>query len=406
MGLTDKTIRAAKPAEGKTIKLSDGGGLQLWVTPAGTRLWNLAYRFAGKQRKLAIGPYPRITLKDARGRREDAKRQLGAGIDPSQQKRLAKLSAAADQASIFKALADEYVEKKRKEGKAARTISKLEWLLGIANRTLGPRPISGIGAPEILHVLRAVEAREKLESAKRLRAVIGAVFRYAMATGRASVDPTTALRGALTAPVVRHRAAIVAPAPFGELLRAIDGYEGMPEVRIALQLLALTFVRPGELRGARWPEFDLDKAVWTIPAERAKVRRPHRVPLSGQSIEALNRLRAITGTGSLILPGARSRNRPLSDNTLNAALRRLGYTGDEMTSHGFRATASSMLNESGKWNADAIEAQLAHLEGNAVRRAYARAEFWDERVKMMGWWANRLDHLRCGAEVIPMAAAS
>jgi integrase len=405
MGLTDKTIRAVRPVESRTIKLSDGGGLQLWVTPAGARLWNLAYRFAGKQRKLAIGPYPRITLKDARGRREDAKRQLGAGIDPSQQKRLAKLSATADQANTFKTLADEYVEKKSKEGKAARTISKLEWLLGIANPTLGPRPISGISAPEILHVLRGVEAREKLESAKRLRAVIGAVFRYAMATGRASVDPTTALRGALTAPVVRHRAAIVAPTPFGGLLRAIDGYEGMPEVRIALQLLALTFVRPGELRGARWPEFDLDKAVWTIPAERAKMRRPHRVPLSGQSIEALNRLRAITGTGSLILPGARSRNRPLSDNTLNAALRRLGYAGDEMTSHGFRATASSMLNESGKWNADAIEAQLAHLEGNAVRRAYARAEFWDERVKMMGWWANRLDHLRRGAKVIPIAAA-
>jgi len=406
MGLTDKAIRAARAVEGRTIKLSDGGGLQLWITPSGGRLWNLAYRFCGRQRKLSIGPYPRITLKDARARREDAKRQLDAGIDPSQDKRLAKLSAATAQANTFEILADEYVEKKRREGKAVRTISKLEWLLGIAKRTLGPRPITGIGAPEILKVLRAVEAREKLESAKRLRAVIGSIFRYAMATGRATVDPTTALRGALMAPVVRHRAAIVAPAAFGGLLRAIDGYEGMPEVRIALQLLALTFVRPGELRGAKWPEFDLDKAVWTIPAERAKMRRPHRVPLARQTIEALNRLRTVTGNGPLILPGARSRSRPLSDNTLNAALRRLGYAGDEMTSHGFRAAASSMLNESGKWNADAIEAQLAHLEGNAVRRAYARAEFWDERVKMMGWWADRLDYLRRGAELIPIAAAS
>jgi hypothetical protein len=282
MALTEKAIRAAHPVEGKTVKLSDGGGLQLWIVPSGARLWNLAYRFAGKQRKLAIGPYPRITLKHARACREDAKRQIGSGIDPSQHKRLAKLAVLNEQTSTFEALADEYVEKKRKEGKAVRTVSKLEWLLGIAKRALGTRPIGGIGAPEILQVLRAVEAREKLESAKRLRAVIGSIFRYAMATGRASIDPTTALRGALSSPVVRHRAAITTQAAFGGLLRAIDGYEGMPEVRIALQLLALTFVRPGELRGASWPEFDIDKSVWTIPAERAKMRRPHRVPLAKQ----------------------------------------------------------------------------------------------------------------------------
>jgi integrase len=403
MALTDMSIRSARPIEGKTIKLSDGGGLQLWMSPSGARLWNLAYRFGGKQRKLAIGPYPRITLKDARARREDAKRQLAEGIDPSQHKRLAKLATVTEHANTFEVLAGEYVEKKRKEGKAARTISKLEWLLGIAKRTLGSRPITGIGAPEVLNVLRAVEAREKLETAKRLRAVIGSVFRYAMATGRAQSDPTIALRGALIAPVVRHRAAIVTPAEFGSLLRSIDGYQGMPEVRIALQLLALTFVRPGELRGATWEEFEIEKSVWTIPASRAKMRRPHRVPLSRQSINILDRLRAITGDASLILPGGRSRMRPLSDNTLNAALRRLGYGSNEMTSHGFRAAASSMLNESGKWNADAIEAQLAHLEENAVRRAYARSEFWDERVSMMHWWADRLDQLRRGAEFVPIA---
>jgi integrase len=405
MPLTELAIRRARPIDERTVKLSDGGGLQLWITPSGARLWNLAYRFTGKQRKLAIGPYPRVSLKEARRRREEAKRQLEAGIDPCQHKRLAKLAATTENAATFEALAAEYLAKKCKEGKASATIGKLEWLFGIANRMLGPRPISSITAPEILQVLRGVEAREKLESAKRLRALIGSVFRYAVATGRATDDPTAALRGALASPVVRHRAAIVEPTAFGALLRAIDGYQGMPEVRAGLQLLALTFARPGELRAACWAEFDLDKAVWTIPANRMKMRRPHRVPLAPQTEEVLARLRKITGDAPLILPGARVRNRPLSENTLNAALRRLGYSKDEMTSHGFRAAASSMLNECGRWNPDAIEAQLAHLEGNAVRRAYARAEFWDERVRMMNWWADRLHQLRRGAEVIPIAAA-
>jgi len=198
----------------------------------------------------------------------------------------------------------------------------------------------------------------------------------------------------LIAPTVRHRAAIIEPAGIGELLRAIDGHNGMPEVRAGLQMLALTFVRPGELRGAQWAEIDFDSAIWTIPGARMKMRRPHRVPLVRQTIDVLKNLRAITGEAPLILPGARGRGRPLSENTLNAALRRLGYTKHDMTAHGFRAAASSMLNESGLWNPDAIEAQLAHIEGDAVRRAYARAEFWGERVKMMQWWADRLDNLR------------
>jgi integrase len=271
--------------------------------------------------------------------------------------------------------------------------------------TLGARPITEISAPEILQVLRGVEARERRESAKRLRAVIGSIFRYAVATGRASNDPTAALKGALMSPIVRHRAAIVDPAELGALLRAVDGHNGMPEVRGGVQLLALTFVRPGELRGARWTEIDFDKAVWTIPGARMKMRRPHRNPLARQTIVVLKNLRAITGQAELILPGMRGRGRPLSENTLNAALRRLGYAKDEMTAHGFRAAASSILNESGLWNPDAIEAQLAaHVEGNAVRRAYARAEFWDERVKMMQWWADRLDEIRRGGEVIPLTA--
>jgi integrase len=205
-------------------------------------------------------------------------------------------------------------------------------------------------------------------------------------------------------PIVRHRAAIVAPAELGALLRAVDGHNGMPEVRGGLQLLALTFVRPGELRGAVWTEIDIDKAVWTIPGARMKMRRPHRIPLACQTIVVLKNLRAVTAQAELILPGMRGRGRPLSENTLNAALRRLGYAKDEMTSHGFRAAASSIINENNMWNPDAIEAQLAHVEGNAVRRAYARAEFWDERVKMMQWWAYRLDEIRRGGEELPLTA--
>jgi integrase len=404
MPLTDTTIRNAQTVAQKTVKLSDGGGLQLWMTGSGSKLWYLAYRFGGKQRKLAIGPYPRVGLKEARQRRDDAKRQIEAGVDPSLRKRLDRLSAASEQAATFKAIASELLDKKRREAKANRTISKLEWLFSLATPSLGQRPIAGITAPEILRVLRAVESRGRLETAKRLRAVVGEVFRYAVATGRAESDPTTALRGALTTPVVRHRVAIVEPKAYGALLRTIDGYEGMPEVRIALQLLALTFVRPGELRSAQWSEVDLDEALWTIPAAKMKMRRPHRVPLAKQAVELLRNLHELTGHRELLLPGAWDHKKPLSENTLNAALRRLGFSQDVMTSHGFRAAASSMLNESGEWNADAIEAQLAHVEGNSVRRAYARAEFWEERIRMMQWWADRLDEMTRGGEVIPLTA--
>ena len=321
------------------MKLSDGQGLQLWVTLSGAKLWNLAYRFEGKQRKLAIGPFPRVSLKDARARRDEAKRMLDDGLDPSQQKRLAKIAAAAQQANTFAAIADELLVQKRREGKATSTMAKLEWLLGLARPAIGARPISAIAAPEILHVLRGVEARERLETAHQLRAFVGSVFRFAVATGRASGDPTAALRGALITPTVRPRAAIIDPTALGELLRAIDGHKGLPEVRGALQLLALTFVRPGELRGARWEEIDFDNGIWIIPGTRMKMRRPHRVPLSRQTIALLNNLSAITGSGGLLVPGMRGRGRPLSENTLNAALRRLGYTKDEMTAHGFRAAA-------------------------------------------------------------------
>ena len=401
--LTETAIKAAKPVA-KLNKLSDSGGLQLWITPEGGKYWCVAYRFDGKQKLLSLGTYPLFSLKDAREARDRAKKDLAAGRDPGQQKKLNRLEAEAASTHTFAVLTAELLAKKAAEGKAESTMGKLEWLTGLALPDLGPRPIASITAPEILAVLRQVEARGRLETAGRLRAVIGEVFRYAIATGRAEVDPTFALRGALIVPKEKHRAAIVEAVPFGALLRAIDTYEGTPEVVAALQLLALTFVRPGELRNANWAEFDLDAALWIIPAGRMKMQLPHRVPLAPQAIAILRRLHALTGRGALLFPSVRSAARCMSENTFNAALRRLGYGKDDMTGHGFRAAASSLLNESGKWNADAIEAQLAHVENNAIRRAYARADFWDERVRMMAAWANRLDAMRRGAEVIVLRA--
>jgi integrase len=373
--------------------MSYGGVLQVRVAGSGSKLWYLAYRFAGKRRKLAIGPYPRIGLKEARKRRDDAKRQIEVGVDPSRQKRLDRLIVASEQAATFEAISFELLDKKRREAIAIRTIAKLEWHFSLATPSQGQRPIAGIWAPEILRVLRAVEGRGKLETAMRLRAVVGEVFRYAVATGRAEIDPTTALRSPLTTPVARHRAAIVEPKPFGALLRSIDGYDGMSEVRIALQLLALMFVRPADLRSALWSEIDLDESVWTIPAEKMEMRRPHRVPLAKQALELLRGLDKLTGHRELFLPGAWDHRKPLSENTLNSALRRLGFSQDEMSSHGFRSAASSMLNESGKWNAEAIEAQLAHIEGNAVRRACARAEFLGRAGQAYDLWGRSLGRI-------------
>jgi integrase len=286
------------------------------------------------------------------------------------------------------------------------TIKKNRWLLEPAFETFGDRPIGEITAPELLHALRKFEQRERYESARRLRTVAGMVFRYAIATGRATRDVSLDLRGALTTPKVRHRPAITEPKKVGGLLRAIDGYTGHPTTRMALQLSALLFVRPGEIRHARWREFDLGLALWNIPAETMKMDRPHRVPLARQALNVIRQLEKITGQGEFLFPATTSVRRPMSENTLNAALRRLGYTKGEVTAHGFRTTASTLLNEMGRWSADAIERQLAHQEENDVRRAYMHAaEFWAERVEMMQAWADHLDQLRSGAVVIPIETA-
>jgi len=412
MPLTEVGIKAAKPSE-KPFKLGDGGGLFLLVNPNGSRLWRMAYRFDGKQKLLAFGAYPEITLKSAREKREAARRTLAEGMDPGEQKRLAKLTRRVAAENTFAAVAAELLAKKAREGKAPATLTKLVWLVAFATPTIGKRPIAEISPAEILDVLRKVERRGRLESARRLRSVIGEVFRYAIATARAKDDPTYALRGALTTPRVKHRAAITDPAELGALLRAVDGFKGQPATVAALRLIPILFPRPGELRMAEWSEFDLGTAVWTIPASRTKMRREHRVPLPAQALAILRELHAFTGGGRLVFPGVGRGSRPgrpmeprpISENTLNAALRRLGYGSDEVTAHGFRATASTLLNESGKWSRDVIERALAHQDEDDVRRAYARGEHWRERVAMAIWWADYLDTLRAGAKVIPLTRA-
>lgn len=401
MALTDREIRNVKLGP-SLAKLSDGGGLQLWVMPDGAKRWRLAYRYNGMQKTLAIGVYPAVSLRDARTARDDAKRLLSLGQDPSLVRKLEKVAKAKVSANTFNALADELLEKKRMEGKAAATFTKVEWLLTLARPHLGQRTVMEITAPEVLRVLKLVEARGRLETAKRLRATIGQVFRFAVATGRADIDPTASLRGAIASPVVQHRAAIVEPKAFGGLLRAMAGYEGAPETKAALEVLALTFARPGEVRAAEWSEFDLDRAIWSIPAAKMKMRRPHRIPLAPRAVALLRELYKITGNGRFVFPSNRSRERCMSENTINAALRRLGFTKDEMTAHGFRSAASSMLNECGIWNADAIERQLAHVDNDSVRRAYARADYWDERVRIMDWWAERCGEMHAGGVVVPL----
>jgi integrase len=404
--LTDTAIRAARPGP-KLRKLSDSGGLQLWVDPRGYRLWRYAYRFLGKQKVLALGPYPETSLAEARRGRDAARSLLKAGKDPSTERRLERVTKRVSADNTFKAVAEEFIARKIKEGKSEATIAKVGWLIRIASTELGPRPIADISSAEVLSVLRDVEKRGKLESARRMRSVVGQVFRYAISTARAVNDPTFALRGALLPPTVTHRAAILDPDILGGFLRAVDGFTGQPETKAALRLLPIVFTRPGELRRAAWSEFDLGDAIWHVPAKNDKMRRGLDIPLARQAVAVLRDLHAITGRGRLAFPGMRTADRPISENTLNAAMRRLGYGSDEVSSHCFRATASTILNECGLWSKDAIERALGHIEKNEVRRAYNRGAYWDERVRMAQWWADHLEELKRGevqqsAEVVAL----
>lgn len=395
MRLTDTLIRNAKP-EARERKLSDGGGLFLLVHPNGAKYWRLAYRFQGKQKKLSIGVYPRVGLAKARKARDAAKDLLAAGVDPSEKKKLDRLHAKTTAENTFEAIGEEWLAKEEREKKAPMTLAKGQWLLrDIAFPVLGRRPIAEITAPEVLAALRPVEKRGRLETARRLRSTISRVFRYAIATGRADRDPAADLQGALTAPTVKHRAALLDPEAIGGLLRAIDAYEGWGTVTAALRLAPLVFVRPGELRHAEWSEINLDKAEWRIPAAKMKMRDEHIVPLSRQAVAILREWHGVTGRGRYVFPSGRSTHRPMSEVAVLAALRRMGYGRDEMTGHGFRSMASTILNEMG-FNPDWIERQLAHGERNKVRAAYNRAQYLPERRRMMQAWADYLDKLRAG----------
>jgi integrase len=403
MPLTDVSIRAAKPRDIR-YKISDGGGLYLSIEPGGNKLWRIAYRFDRKQKLLSLGAYPVVSLAEARIGRDQIKALLAKGIDPSAQRKLDQSAARDARACTFRVVADELVEKFAKEGLKELTLEKKRWLLGVINGAIGARPIADIRAGELLEALRKLERRGHYESARRARALAAAAFRFAIATGRAERNPAADLMGALTAPTVTHRPAITEPKAVGALLRAIDDMDGQITIRIALQLLALTFVRPGELRHAEWKEFDLDGALWVIPAPRMKMKRAHRVPLAQQSVALIRDLREITGSSPYLFPQVRSWHRPISDGTLNASLRRLGYGKDQMVSHGFRGLASTMLNETRGWHPDVIERQLAHEDKNDVRKAYNAAQHWDERVRMMQWWADRLDALRGLGRVVSLRA--
>lgn len=402
MALTDVAIRAQK-ANRKLQKISDGDGLQLWVMPHGSKLWRYAYRFNGAQKTLSIGQYPEIGLAEARKQRDEARAMLALGTDPSQQKKLNKITKALSDSTTFDMVAEQYLAKKTREGMAASTLKRLRSQLRYVTNAFGNRPISEISTPEVLAPLKKIEAKGIYETATRTKELCGAVFRFAMANGMRHDDPTQALKGALTSHRVAHRAAILDPAEFGKLLRAIEDLDGQPTTKAALRLLPLVFTRPGELRNAEWAEFDFADARWIIPQGRMKMRREHHVPLARQSLEVLTELRALTGEGKYLFPGNRSVLQPISENTLNAALRRLGYTKEEMTAHGFRSTASTLLNESGNFSPDAIERALAHQDNDEVRRAYNRGSYWKERVEMAQWWADHLETLRKGGVVVTLS---
>lgn len=395
MPLNDIKIRNLKSGD-RAYKVSDFEGLFILVKVSGAKSWRFKYRIDGKERLLVIGDYPAVSLAKARQARDVAKAQLADGVDPSEAKQEEKRLRLEAKGQTFEKIGAAFLAKQRKEGKSAATLSKTEYHIKLANRDFGRKPVSEITAPMILKTLRKVEAKGNYETAHRLRARIGSIFRYAVASGIAETDPTYALRDALIRPTRVHRAAIVDSKALGRLMAEIDGFDGQATTRIALKLLAILAQRPGEVRNAKWDEIDLTEAVWSIPAAKMKMRRDHNVPLPKQALKLLEHLRAMNNKGDYLFPSLRTWTRPMSENTLNAALRRMGYSGDEMTAHGFRASFSTLANESGLWNPDAIERALAHVEKNEVRRAYARGEHWEERVRLADWWAGFLDEVRAG----------
>lgn len=396
MALTALEVRSAKGRD-RPYKVSDSGGLYLFVQPSGQRYWRLAYRWGGKQQTMALGVFPQISLAEARAKRDSVRKILAEGKNPISVAREEALAVRLLEQITFKVVAEEWIAKCEREGRAEITLHKQRWLLSFAYPKLGNRPISRISAHEVYEVLRLIEAKGHYETARRLRGTCGQIFRYAVATARAERDVCLDLRGALITPKVKHLGAITKADEVGELMCAIDGFDGYRVTHVALRLAPHLFVRPGELRRAEWSEFDFEAHVWTIPAEKMKMRRPHHVPLSSQALAIIDEIRPVTTGHAYLFPCQGKRDRPMCENTLNLALQRLGYGGGRMTAHGFRAMASTLLNEMG-WSPDAIERQLAHLDRNTVRRTYARGEYWDERVRMMQAWSDELDRLRAASK--------
>ena len=392
--LTEVKIRALKP-RARLYRVADAGGLCIEIPPTGSRLWRFRYRHNGKARMLSLGAWPAVSLSDARDRRDEARKLLAQGIDPSAARKAAKDADAL----TFDAIAREWLDR---QDLSPATVGKHRWLLEQhVLPALGAKPITMITAADVLAMLQALESRGLLETAGRARSQVSVVFRHAVATLRAPGDPTVALRGAIKTPKVTHHAAITEPLKLGDLLRALHAYRGGFVVASALKLAPLLFVRPGELRHAEWNEIALDAATWSIPAGKMKMREAHIVPLSTQAVAILRELHALTGRGRYVFPSPRTAQRPMSENAVTAALRSLGYDGDTMTAHGFRTTASTLLHEQG-YPSDVIERQLAHKERNAVKDAYNRAQHLPERRKMMQSWSNYLDALRKGGDVVPI----
>jgi integrase len=390
--LSDTFIRNLKPV-GRARKFFDGGGLYLFLSPAGGRLWRLDYRFASKYKTLSLWQYPYLTLKEARRQVEKAKTLLAHGTDPGEHKKAVKKAAIQANANSYEIIAREWLEKFFNHLSAGHKVKVLARQSMNIFPFLGARPVNQITPPELLQVLRRLEQRGALYSAHRVLQECSQIFRFAISTGRAQRDPCADLKGALPPAGQRRRAAITEPQAAAKLLRAIDNYQGKPIVALALKLAPLLMARPGELRQALWAEFDLRKAEWRIPAARMKMRQQHIVPLSRQSIALLQELRQYSGKGQLLFPGFRNCARPLSDATLLNALRHMGFAKEVMTVHGFRSMASTLLNERG-YNRDWIERQLAHGERDKIRAAYNYAEYLPERRRMMQEWADYLDELK------------
>ncbi|OXJ19416.1 integrase arm-type DNA-binding domain-containing protein [Burkholderia sp. AU6039] len=412
MPLTDTAIKNAKPAY-KPVRLFDGGGLYLEVAPSGGKWWRLKYRFGGKEKRISLGVYPDVPLKEARERRDKARALLEAGADPGEAKKAEKRAARLSTENSFEAVAREWHAKYASSWSASHGARLLRRLEVDAFPWIGGKPIAELAPPDVLDVLRRVEKRGALETAHRLHANVGQVCRYAVATGRAARDVTADLRGALPPVQQEHMAAITDPKQVAELLRAIDGYQGTLPVSCALRLAPLLFQRPGELRAAEWVEFDLEASTWEIPSDRMKRTKQgkaaggaHIVPLPTQAVAILRELQPLTGNGRLLFPSVRTKDRPMSDNTVNAALRRLGYDGDTMTGHGFRAMARTILDEVLGVPAPIIEAQLAHTVKDPLGRAYNRTAHLQQRREMMQKWADYLDRLKAGAQIIPIGAAA